>query len=378
MEIKKVKLDKDNFIWDKISTTATGAAKGEDFIPESSILKDEWGTNDGEIEFEKRDDGTYLIKDNGVAMGFTDEASANSIINSSNTSDRYSAAFMAAHDPESPISNSKNILEKTLNSIDARNKSENNETLQETLKKVNEEKLGINNIESEEKKESLIETLNQAVENPKVSMQNNISPIVRDQAIDYSSPEYQDNLNQSVERFNQVDGVVSDYQVEGYPFRSVGCGTASIMAAYAMLSGDFEFNPEEFVQDAIDQGYLSSSGSVSRILPEKDESNTLRNKWGLDATPIEGTSESIISALKEGEKVMFNININDGYYASGAGHYVLLDHYDENTNQIYVFDPAAREGGRPVERMGYHDVKFLEDNMFNVPNNAPLAIKYNK
>lgn len=376
MEIKKVKIDKDNFIWDKISTTAAGAAKGEDYIPESHILKDEWGTNDGEVEFEKRDDGTYLILDNGVAMGFTDETSANSIINpSTTTSDRYSDAFMAAHEPESPIKNSKNVLEKTLKNIDARNKSE---TLQETLKKVNEEKWGINDIESAEKQPSLIEKLNQTVENPKKSMQNKVSPIVKDQTIDYNSPEYQEKLLQSVDSFNQVDGVVSEYLVEGYPFRSVGCGTASLMTAYAMLSGDFEFNPEEFVQDAIDQGYLSSSGSVSKILPVEDENNTLRNKWGLDATPIDGTSESIINALKEGEKVMFNININDGYYASGAGHYVLLDHYDENTNQIYVFDPAAREGGRPVERMGYHDVKFLEDNMFNVPNNAPLAIKYNK
>lgn len=358
MGIEKVKIDKNNFIWDKISNTAAGAASGDGFIPESKIIKNEWGKN-GELEFQKRDDGTYLISDNGVALGFTDKASAESIIN-------------AKVDDNSKTPSIGDLKEEYYE-----NKSENeksNETPTKTLTDIENEMLSLISGEVSQKTPEGIK----GGENDNSKAPSNVSSVVKDQTVNYKSPEYQKKLEEAVEKFNQVDGVVSEYLVQGCHFRDVGCGTASIMHAYAMLSGDDNFNPEEFVQDAIDQGYLSNSGSVSTILPIDSDSNTLRQKWGIEATAIENSPESIIQALKDGKKVMFNIYPNSGYYATEAGHYVLLDHYDEATNQIYVFDPAAREGCRPVERMGYHDVDFLQENMFNHQNNAPLAIEYNK
>ena len=200
----------------------------------------------------------------------------------------------------------------------------------------------------------------------------------------YKYPSYQEKLKRAIDDYNQFDGIISDVDFfhNGDSFSKIGCGVASIMYIYAMLNDDFDFNPNEFVSDAINQGYFTSVGSNSYMLLDENlassEDNVLKNKWGLEATEIDSNAESIISALEEGKKVIFNVGKNDGFYDTETGHYIVLDHYDKETNQIYVFDPAARPGGKSTERMGYQDVDKLIKEMFNIPNNPPLAIESNK
>lgn len=64
-------IDANDIDFSKISTNANDAANGN-FIDESNIHKDYWGdSTGGKLEAEIRDDGTVLIKEDGVAMGYT-------------------------------------------------------------------------------------------------------------------------------------------------------------------------------------------------------------------------------------------------------------------------------------------------------------------
>ncbi|MBR2840943.1 MAG: C39 family peptidase [Bacilli bacterium] len=218
------------------------------------------------------------------------------------------------------------------------------------------------------------ETINYKLDIIKKSINNNSKYILPD----YKSEAYQQQLKKVIDLYNQADGVAADTYIEeaNDTFRNVGCGTASLIIAYAMLSGKLEFNPVEFIQDAVNQGYLTQFGNDSTMLPIEGPENIIRNKWNLDINEIESNKEDIIQSLKEGKKVMFNVTINNGTYNSSNGHYVLLDHYDEETDQIFVVDPAARPGYKDPNRTGYHSVNFLESELFSIPNNPPVEIEY--
>lgn len=218
------------------------------------------------------------------------------------------------------------------------------------------------------------EKVNYTLDMIKNSINNNSNYILPD----FKSEAYQQQLKKSIDLYNQADGIAADVYISEIDdtFRGAGCGTASLMIAFANLSGNFVFNPVEFIQDAVKQGYLTHDGNDSSMLPIKGPENIIRNKWKLDINEIKCDSQSIINALKEGKKVMFNVNINGGFYDSEAGHYVLLDHYDKETDQIFVVDPIARPGYKNPERTGYKSINFLEEEMFSIPNNPPVEIDY--
>ena len=77
-EIQKINLNDIDFKWDKVSTTAAGAASGKGFLNESNIIKDAWAD---ELEMEKVDDA-YLLSQDGTPMGFIDSKTAEDYMNS--------------------------------------------------------------------------------------------------------------------------------------------------------------------------------------------------------------------------------------------------------------------------------------------------------
>ena len=140
-EIKKVNINSRDFKWDKIASTAADA-KNENFILEDNILKDYW---DDKLELEKQPDGSYLMSQDGVAMGFTDSKTAESYIKTINDS-----------------SNNSEILKKTLEGADHRRELENNSKLSAEGEK-NNSKLPINDVQIKHEKtnaEQLMDTLN--------------------------------------------------------------------------------------------------------------------------------------------------------------------------------------------------------------------------
>ena len=444
-----------NLDYKRISNSANEASNNT-FLDENNILKTAWGDENGEVEFVPMDNGTYLIEQDGIGMGFTDEEGYKTAVGDNNseepeilelddetkkTNDSYNDK--TTNENTYTDETEKDIIKDTVEEIDKmvknvenkhdyeNNKIENieeqknandlkkdlnspilqtgNSSFNNDIKQILEERKNNRNIENEEikqektaigdlKKEyydginnnnynidniskTVLGAAKKIVDNVINENKKNIDKIAAIQKENYYKyPDYQERINHSIEDYNQCDGKIADIDFfgNGSDFRSIGCGVSSIMYIYSILNNDYDFDPIEFTNDAINQGYFSPSGSTSTMLLNNDESNILKTKWGLNATEVESNADSIISALEDGKKVIFNLNINDGFYATGAGHYVVLDHYNKDTNQIFIFDPAARPGFRSTERMGYQDVDYLKEVMFNIPNNPPIAVESSK
>ena len=75
-------LRKTDIDYSRISSSAD-KVQNENFIDESRISKDKWGDN-GELTYKVRDDGSVVIYEDGVAMGYTDEKGLNNLIQRQN------------------------------------------------------------------------------------------------------------------------------------------------------------------------------------------------------------------------------------------------------------------------------------------------------
>ena len=186
--------------------------------------------------------------------------------------------------------------------------------------------------------------------------------------LDYNSVEYEKRIL-NLSKYHQcgTNSIIKDLTKNGINMCNTGCGTASLMAAYYMFTGE-DFDTEKFFNDAIEQGYLSkSSGNNAWYFQSPERAPLFKANWGLSGQAIprgsnaSETMDNIISSLKEGKKVLFHIRANNGmYYSLSVGHYILLDHYDEKTNQIYVFDPYPDNN---PEREGYKTSQWLVTNL---------------
>lgn len=189
--------------------------------------------------------------------------------------------------------------------------------------------------------------------------------------VDINSEEYQKRLKELPNYF-QHSGKAKDIPVDGDSFSNVGCGTASIMAAYYMYTG-MDFDVRKFVDDAINQGYLSSAGSNSGMFYDPNGTPLITKNWGLYGEMLERNVDSIISALNQGKKVLFNVLVNNTTnWPTGAGHYILFDHYNSATNEIYIFDPAGQS-----HRNGYFSVSKIDSELLTHMNHNPVAISIN-
>lgn len=76
-EIAKIKAI--NVDYDRVASSVD-EVKDKNFISESNILKSYWGDDEGYVEFVPAEDGTYLIEQNGIQMGRTDQEGFNRAI----------------------------------------------------------------------------------------------------------------------------------------------------------------------------------------------------------------------------------------------------------------------------------------------------------
>ena len=188
---------------------------------------------------------------------------------------------------------------------------------------------------------------------------------------DSNSSEYNNRLGQ-LYNYYQASGKPKDIPVGSDVFAGVGCGTASLMAAYYMYTGD-DFDVNKFVGDAIDQGYLSDSGSNSRLFYTPDGAQLMTDNWGIYGERLDRDINSIVNALSQGKKVLFNVGINSSTnWPTRAGHYILFDHYNQASNEIYIFDPVGDD-----DRNGYFSVDTIDSQLVNHMNNDPVAISIN-
>lgn len=170
----------------------------------------------------------------------------------------------------------------------------------------------------------------------------------------YKHPAYEKRLKE-LHNFNQWRGPWSNYLMcPGNPDSSTmgdGCGIMSMFAMYYMFSG------EGLNDDALLNGFLEAT--------MKDGYNVCSasngNNWGEESTNYTGMVmkpedafwngrnyldsdwDTLVNALKQGKKILigttgpkYNGPSKFGY----GGHYIFFDHYNEEKQAIYLFDPS--------------------------------------
>ena len=81
--IKKISVDVSKLDFNRVSATAAGAADGTGFIPVENISIADFGDENGKVDLIPRDDGTYLIEQDGIGMGFTNQDGYEEAVNDS-------------------------------------------------------------------------------------------------------------------------------------------------------------------------------------------------------------------------------------------------------------------------------------------------------
>ena len=81
--IKKISVDVSKLDFNRVSATAAGAADGTGFIPIENISIADFGDENGKVDLIPRDDGTYLIEQDGIGMGFTNQDGYEEAVNDS-------------------------------------------------------------------------------------------------------------------------------------------------------------------------------------------------------------------------------------------------------------------------------------------------------
>ena len=175
----------------------------------------------------------------------------------------------------------------------------------------------------------------------------------------YKSDEYKKRLT-VLPKYYQLGSTsaIKNIPVQSTFMSNVGCGTASLMGAYYMFTGE-DFDTVKFVNDAIQEGYLDATGGSGSKFNSPSNTPYFTSQWGLSGQQIDINMDSIINSLKEGKKILCLIAGNkSAVYPTTYGHFILLDHYNEETNQIFVFDPNPFNSSG-IDREGYKDISFL-------------------
>lgn len=112
-----------------------------------------------------------------------------------------------------------------------------------------------------------------------------------------------------------------------------GCGpTCAAIVLSTFL--DEEITPVTMCDYSISKGHLGAGGTSIAFFDD------VLNEYNMDYTKKEPTASNIISSLEDGNYII--INMGNGTFTGGAGHYIVLTGIDENGN-ITIADPASRE-----------------------------------
>lgn len=182
---------------------------------------------------------------------------------------------------------------------------------------------------------------------------------------------------------SRIDGLSEFYQ-GGDRLRNVpigntiymvaGCLPSSLMAAYYMYTGETP-DVTKFTDDIIKQGaWIDGGGGVtSPYFDTLEGSPIITQNWGLSLQPIKTDMNTVIQTLKSGKKILVNIRPKSGMYKNGSGHFMMLDHYDESSDKIYVFNPSGYSDGQ-----GYQSKDTVQNEILNHLNNGLWEINSSK
>ena len=189
-----------------------------------------------------------------------------------------------------------------------------------------------------------------------------------------SSSEYQSRLD-GLSNYFQCGSNLKNVALGNTNICSAGCAVASLMAIQYMFTGQ-AVDVNRFVQDVQTEGIWtpSKAGMATPYFDTPDGSPTMTKNWGLSGEKLNKNIDDVINSLKQGKKVLVNVAPNNRVYSTSSGHFMMLDHYDEKTNKIYVFNP----NGSNTEGYGYQSPEYITTNILEVENYGPWAISSSK
>ena len=185
-------------------------------------------------------------------------------------------------------------------------------------------------------------------------------------SIDVTSSAYQERLEKS-KKYYQASAEMKDVIIAGgSKMGSAGCIISSLMGMYYLYTGN-EIDVERFIKDIVTEGEwkINGAGYSSPYFDSDESSPLLTQNWGLSGHPIATDLDSIKETLRKGKKIMVNIGPNSGPYPTSYGHYLVFDHINPDTGEIYVWDPVGS-----TSRNGYKTDSEVQTGILNVIKNG--------
>ncbi len=191
--------------------------------------------------------------------------------------------------------------------------------------------------------------------------------------LDISNSSYKSRID-GLSEFYQGGDRLGNVPIGNTIYMVAGCLPSSLMAAYYMYTGETP-DVTKFTDDIIKQGaWINGGGGVtSPYFDTLESSPIITQNWGLSLQPIKTDMNTVIQTLKSGKKILVNIRPKSGMYKNGSGHFMMLDHYDESSDKIYVFNPSGYSDGQ-----GYQSKDTVQNEILNHLNNGLWEINSSK
>lgn len=172
------------------------------------------------------------------------------------------------------------------------------------------------------------------------------------------------NLNGLDSKYIQKLKDVSDYKQDNPNLKNIplgnftmgnsGCMISSLMGIYYLYTGK-TIDVTKFIKDVMRDKLWNMQTCGDADVFSKEVTFAITTNWGLSAKPIKATN--IVSVLKSGQKILVNVNKDSPMGSGGSlGHYFVLDHINQSTGEIYVYNPNSKYEG-------YVTMEFLEANV---------------
>lgn len=167
---------------------------------------------------------------------------------------------------------------------------------------------------------------------------------------DYNSADYQEKLA-NLHDYNQSLGTFASWDMcTGYDINRHGCGVMSLYAAWYMFSGEGYNDGDvfnKFLAASRSDGYNACYATAARSYGSN--LNAFTGMSGGMLFEYNGSYvdhwDEMVEALREGKKLIFYVGSDSGGTSfTNGGHYMMIDHYNEEKQMMYLFDPSMWSG----------------------------------
>lgn len=168
------------------------------------------------------------------------------------------------------------------------------------------------------------------------------------------NPTYIERLK-NVSDYKQDNPNLSSIPLDGYTMGDSGCMISSLMGIYYLYTGN-QIDVTKFIKDVQRDELWTKSTCGDPDTFSNPVTHAVTTNWGLSASRI--NSAEINSSLQNGKKILVCVDSTSPLAGPGNGHYLVLDHINPNTGDIYIYNPNSKYEG-------YVTMEFLEFNVLN-------------